>query len=127
MKHTVSISLSTYTKLFVTNKKLDSIKVELSPVSNSSEVTTKTFSAENHCSFENVEPGQYNLKAYSVDSDGNVFGEELSGVINVQDGIEAPGQYVEPKNWVSYQRLSVSPSEEVNNIELPSLMQIIVT
>lgn len=127
MKHTVSISLSTYTKLFVTNKTLDSIKVELSPVSNPSNVTIKIFSTGNDCSFENVEPGQYNLKAYSVDSDGNIFGEELSGVINVQDGIEPPGQYVEPQNWVSHQKLSVSSLEEVKNIELPSLMQIIVT
>lgn len=127
MKHTVSISLSTYTKLFVTDKTLDSIKVELSPVSNSSDVTIKTFSTGKDCSFENVEPGEYNLKAYSVDSDGNIFGEELSGVITVQDGIEAPGQYVEPQNWVSYQKLSVSSLQQVTNIELPSSMQIIVT
>ena len=55
------------------------------------------------------------------------IGDELSGTVNIQSGIPAPGQLVDLKKWESFQRITATSFDDVKNIELPSLMHVIVT
>ena len=128
MNNTVSIHVSTYKKIFVTKQDLKEIKIVLQSNKNPSNTFNATLSLETYtCVFENVEPGSYTAKAYSIDSQGNTIGDELSGTINVQSDIPAPGQLIEPATWESYQKITAPSFDDIKNIELPSLMHIIIT
>jgi hypothetical protein len=130
MRHTVSINVSTHKKLFVTNETSSNISVELipsDPLVPLSETQLITLNKDSYdCVFENVAVGNYTIKSYATDSLNNKM-YELSGNIKVQDGILAPGQLIEPETWEAYQRLSIKPPQKVVELEIPTLMHVIVT
>lgn len=134
MTHTVRISISTLKKIFVTSKDVQSILVVLTPSTsgeadinnpNSKVLTYSIGTYEN--TLDNVEAGEYNFKTYAIDTDGALVGDELTGVMNVQDGIEPPGQNFHQENWETHQRLTVTSMDQIRELEYPVSMHVIVS
>lgn len=130
MKHTIEIALSTQKKLFVTDKQASSILIALQ-LSNTPDavivIKTLTVAQDYTCTFNNVDAGTYDIRAYTVDNGGNIFGDEISGTIIVEDGIPAPGQLIVPSTWEVHQKFTVTSLNELRDIEIPVLMHVIVT